>query len=435
MSNQVTPENARHFAHWVVRKLRDEGHEALWAGGCVRDQILDREPSDYDVATSAKPDEVRRCFGRNRTLAIGAAFGVITVQGRRDQGQIEIATFRCDAQYSDGRHPDHVCFSTAREDALRRDFTMNGLFYDPLERQVIDYVGGRDDLRAGIVRAIGDPYQRIAEDRLRMLRAVRFAITFGFEIDPDTLTAIGNEATHITIVSAERIATELRKMLLHPNRSHALEILRETRLLPAIMPESGVLWKPPDCTHPDADSATWENTLGLLARLAQPTFRVALAGLLWGMAQRAPEAKLADSVCARWKLSNHETKGAHWLLAHQRTLRRATTASWPTLQRLLVAPMIDELLVLTTAIAEQVDGNRQQIEYCHRKLALPKETLDPPPLITGDDLRAAGFRAGPIFRHILHDVRDAQLEARITTQEEAMQLARKIVQRQASNVS
>ena len=211
MSNQVTPENARQFALWVVQKLRDAGHEALWAGGCVRDELLGQHPSDYDVATSATPQEVRLCFGYRRTLAIGAAFGVITVVGRREQGQIEVATFRCDAAYSDGRHPDHVSFSTAREDALRRDFTINGLFFDPIAQKIIDYVDGRQDLEAGIVRAIGDPYQRFAEDKLRMLRAVRFAATFGFAIEADTLAAVQREAGQIRVVSAERIAAELRE--------------------------------------------------------------------------------------------------------------------------------------------------------------------------------------------------------------------------------
>jgi len=190
MADHVSANPAREFALWVVRRLRAAGHEALWAGGCVRDQILRIEPSDYDVATSATPDRVRDCFGRARTLAIGAAFGVITVRGRRGQGQIEVATFRSDAAYSDGRHPDHVTFSTARQDAQRRDFTMNGLFYDPVADRVIDYVGGLPDLQAGIVRAIGDPYERIAEDKLRMLRAVRFAMRLDFRIDPDTWSAI-----------------------------------------------------------------------------------------------------------------------------------------------------------------------------------------------------------------------------------------------------
>lgn len=171
-------QSPRQFAVEVVERLRTAGYEALWAGGCVRDQLLQRTPKDYDVATSAHPDQIRDVFGRRRTLPIGAAFGVITVLGPKSAGQIEVATFRQDATYSDGRHPDSVTFSTAEEDARRRDFTINGLFYDPLNEQVIDFVGGQQDIDRRVVRAIGDPYERIAEDKLRMLRAVRFSATF-----------------------------------------------------------------------------------------------------------------------------------------------------------------------------------------------------------------------------------------------------------------
>jgi poly(A) polymerase len=192
----------RDLALDVVRRLRAAGFEALWAGGCVRDQILGIPPKDYDVATSAEPEQVRDVFGRRKTLAIGQSFGVITVVGPRGSGQIDVATFRRDAAYSDGRHPDQVTFTTAEQDALRRDFTINGLFYDPIESRVIDYVGGQEDLREGIVRAIGDPRERIAEDKLRMLRAVRFAARFDFALDERTLTAVQEQAHELVIVSA-----------------------------------------------------------------------------------------------------------------------------------------------------------------------------------------------------------------------------------------
>lgn len=424
MSSSVSPQSARQFAISVVRKLREAGYEALWAGGCVRDQLLGIEPSDYDVATNARPDEIRRCFGYRRTLAIGAAFGVITVRGRRDQGQIEVATFRCDAAYSDGRHPDHVSFSTAQEDALRRDFTMNGLFYDPLEDTVIDYVGGQDDLRRGVVRAIGDPYERIAEDKLRMLRAVRFATTFGFELDRGTLEAVRKEAGQIVIVSAERIAAELRKMLVHANRACAVEMLRDVRLLQVVLPEADL---PPQRTHPDADAATWENTLGILRRLSDPPFRVALAALLWAIDVRSADRSCVEQICQRWKLSNHEQSGAVWLLARQPTVRRADRVAWPQLQRILVEESIDELLMLAGAIAEQVDGDRRQIDYCRAKLQLPAEQLNPEPLVTGDDLQQAGYLPGPLFGKILRQVRDAQLDGRITTRDEALKMAASMV--------
>ncbi|MFW6170087.1 MAG: CCA tRNA nucleotidyltransferase [Planctomycetota bacterium] len=425
MPSEVDPASARHFACWVVWKLREAGHEALWAGGCVRDELLKIVPSDYDVATSAKPNEVRECFGPRRTLGIGAAFGVIQVRGRPGEGNVEVATFRSDASYSDGRHPDHVCFSTPPEDAKRRDFTMNGLFYDPLRDQVIDYVGGRDDLEAGIVRAIGDPYTRIAEDKLRMLRAVRFAVTFGFDIEPGTEAAVRSEAAGITMVSAERIAMELRKMLVHPHRRRAVELLRNVQLLRVILPESELLWAPTASfqSATEAEAASWVNTLGILDQLNQPTFRMALAGLLWGINARAVEADAVKSICERWKLSNHDKNGVIWMLDRQRLVRAAESVPWSRLQPVLVTPGIDELLGLAQAIAIEIDGSPRQIEFCRRKLQLPPSRLNPPPLITGNDLQRAGFPAGPLFRRILQHVRDAQLEGRIATSREALKMA------------
>jgi poly(A) polymerase len=231
------PGRQREFALEITRKLRAAGFEALWAGGCVRDELLGIEPKDYDVATSATPDQIRDVFGRRRTLPIGAAFGVVTVLGPRAAGQIEVATFRTDAAYSDGRHPDSVSFTDAEHDAQRRDFTINGLFFDPVENNVVDYVGGQEDLQRRLIRAIGDPRLRLGEDKLRMLRAVRFAATFNFAIDPETLRAIQEMASQITTVSAERIGMELRRILTGSNRVTALGLLRETRLLPHVLPE------------------------------------------------------------------------------------------------------------------------------------------------------------------------------------------------------
>jgi poly(A) polymerase len=205
----------REFALDVVKRLRDAGHNALWAGGCVRDQLLGLSPKDYDVATSALPDAVRDLFGRRRTLAVGASFGVITVLGGKPLEPIEVATFRTDGDYRDGRRPESVAFTDAEHDAQRRDFTINGLFYDPLEERVVDYVGGVADIEARVVRAIGDPRRRFGEDKLRMLRAVRFAATYGFALDPDTLAAIRDMAAGVTAVSGERIGGELRRVLTH----------------------------------------------------------------------------------------------------------------------------------------------------------------------------------------------------------------------------
>src|SRR3954462_14353308 len=208
------PSRQRDFALEIAQKLRDAGFEALWAGGCVRDESLGLTPKDYDVATSATPDQIRDLFGRRRTLPIGASFGVITVLGPRHAGQIEVATFRTDAAYSDGRHPDSVTFTTAEHDAQRRDFTINGLFFDPISNEVVDYVNGQEDLKRRTIRAIGDPRLRLSEDKLRMLRAVRFAASFDFSIDLDTLQAIQKMAPEINTVSAERIGSEIRRMLI-----------------------------------------------------------------------------------------------------------------------------------------------------------------------------------------------------------------------------
>src|SRR5262249_10299637 len=221
----------REFALEVAKKLREAGFEALWAGGCVRDELLGLTPKDYDVATSATPDQIRDLFGRRRTLPIGASFGVITVLGPRAAGQIEVATFRTDAAYSDGRHPDSVTFTTAEHDAQRRDFTINGLFFDPIAEKVVDYVGGQADLERHVLRAIGDPRLRFGEDKLRMLRAVRFAAAFNFAIDRQTLDAIQEMAPEISNVSAERIGAEIRRMLTDRSRAAAFALLRETKLL------------------------------------------------------------------------------------------------------------------------------------------------------------------------------------------------------------
>ena len=222
----------------MVRRLREANHEALWAGGCVRDELLGLTPKDYDVATSARPEEVRKLF--RRTIAVGMSFGVVDVIGpRHDHGHltIEVATFRSDVSYSDGRHPDAVVFSSAREDALRRDFTINGMFYDPLDDRLIDYVGGQDDLRAGVLRAIGDPRQRFDEDKLRMLRAVRMATRFGLAFDPATEAAVKALAGEIRVVSAERIADELRKMLADPRRARGMSLFFELGLAAVVLPE------------------------------------------------------------------------------------------------------------------------------------------------------------------------------------------------------
>lgn len=409
----VDPRLAREFAVEVVRVLRKNEQEALWAGGCVRDQLMQLLPKDYDVATDATPERVREVFGKKRTLAIGAAFGVITVLGPRGAGQLDVATFRRDAGYSDGRHPDAVTFSDAEHDAQRRDFTINGLFFDPLAERVIDFVGGQEDLKRGVVRAIGDPLARIAEDKLRMLRAVRFAARFDFAIEPRTLAAIRQQARELVIVSAERIAAELRLILTNPNRARGVELLAETGLLEVLIPEFAVL---------EQDRSRWARTIAVLSGLHEPTFAMALAALIREVVLASEQHDLPTIVGGRWKLANVETEGVETFIREEETIRSARAQYWPKLQRVLTAPRIGELLGFCEAVTRVLDGNADEIEFCREKLALPAEDLNPQPLINGDDLKVLGIRPGPTYRELLEAVWEAQLEQRVSTKAEAIAL-------------
>jgi len=411
----IVPEEQRRFAVDAVRKLRDAGFEAYWAGGCVRDQLLGRLPKDYDVATSATPSEIRRLFGYRRTLAVGSAFGVITILGPRDAGHIDAATFRRDAAYSDGRHPDSVHFSTAREDASRRDFTINGLFYDPIGQQVIDFVGGREDLRRRVVRAIGDPYARIEEDKLRMLRAVRFSARFDFAIEPDTLAAIRRMAAEISVVSPERIAVEMQHVLVDPSRALGIRLLLETGLAAVILPEI----VPAD----ESQQRQLERTLEVLRRLQQPGFPLALAALLLDRV----DGEGAAAIARRWRLSNHQTARTGWLVEHHPDLDRARSMRWSALQPILIADGIEDLLALGEAVALAGSGDTAAIAWCQSLLERPREVLDPPPLLTGDDLIRHGVPTGPAYRVLLDRVRQAQLDDRIHTPDEALALVDRLV--------
>ncbi len=404
-----TPPNPqRDFARQLVMQLRRAGYEALWAGGCVRDELLGRTPKDYDVATSARPDQVRELFGDRPTLPIGAAFGVIAVRGPRGAGTVEVATFRTDGAYSDGRRPDEVRFSTPEHDAQRRDFTINGLFFDPLAEQVIDYVGGRADLERRVIRAIGLAEERFEEDKLRMLRAVRFAATFEFTLEAETQAAVTRHAAEISRVSPERIAGELRRMLVHPTRARALELLLETGLLHAIVP-------------PLAELAGLERepALALLHALEEPTFAVAWAAL-------ARRLRPSSSDLAAWgkqlRLSNEEIEGAAWFLPALEVVRNAPRLPWSRVQRVLVHPRVEELMTLLAAEVSAGQAEAESLAFCRERLNWSREELDPPPLLTGDDLIAHGVPRGPAYRDLLEAVRTEQLERRISTRDEALAL-------------
>lgn len=420
--SDMTP---REFAVEVVRRLRLAGYEAYWAGGCVRDELLGREPKDYDVATSALPDEVRRLFGKERTLTVGASFGVVVVVGPRSAGTIDVATFRQDTTYSDGRHPDAVVFASAREDALRRDFTINGLFYDPIDERVIDFVGGQEDLKKGVIRAIGDADQRIAEDKLRMLRAIRFATIFGFTIDEACWNAIRRHAAEITQVSVERVTAELKWIVEHPERSRGVQLLWRSGLLEWILPEGVEAY---GWHRPEGPLPCWGETLAILAALGtQPDATIALAVLLrYVCGVKASRPVSVHEISRRWRLSSKEAELLDRSLRHEELLLQADRRPWPEVQRVLASAQAERLLEYAAAISQVTGVGSESIALCRRTLALPRECWDPPPVLCGDDLKKLGLPPGPAYRTILDAVRDAQLEGRIRSQEEAIQMARRL---------
>lgn len=385
----------REFAIDVVRRLQGAGYRALWAGGCVRDELLGLEPQDYDVASDATPEQVTALF--RRCVAVGAAFGVVEVLGPRGPDgewlKVQVATFRNDGTYTDGRRPDTVTFSSPEEDAQRRDFTINGLFFDPVRNEVIDYVGGQDDLQAKVLRAIGDPVARFSEDKLRILRAVRIAARFELTIDPATRDAATAMAPQIQAVSAERIAEELRKILAHRNRVRGAELLADFDLLTPILPEVQRI-----------DSK-------LLAGLSvDAPFPLAFATLLLPVGKA-----VAGQIARRLKLSNDEKDRIEWLVANRAGLRNASHLRPSERHPLLTHPGIGDLLALMRA-----EGRFEDAEQCsHLLRTTPPDVLDPPPLLTGNDLVAMGWKPGPKFKTILDDVRRKQLDGELTTRADA----------------
>jgi len=409
-----SPKTQRDFALEILQRLREAGYDALFAGGCVRDQFLGFEPKDYDVATSARPEQIQELFGRRRTLAIGAAFGVIAVLTARGREPIEVATFRSDGAYVDGRRPSSIEFTTAEQDARRRDFTINGLFLDPLTEEVIDYVDGQADLHQQLIRAIGDAHARFAEDKLRMLRAVRIATTLGFTIEARTLEAIRDMADQVTMVSAERIGTELRRLLVHPARASGVERLHESGLLQPLLPEVDRLVT--------ADHDRWLETLAVLRQMETANLPTVLAGLLVEL----DDAKQAESICGRFRFTNKEVAQVGWLLRNLPTVHAAHTTPWPRLQRILVAEDSHELLVLGKAL---YGADHPGIVECQQKLSEPVERLNPPLLVTGDDLVAHGIEPGRHFRELLDYLRDEQLEGRLHSRGDALKAAEEWIRR------
>ncbi|MFM7039850.1 MAG: CCA tRNA nucleotidyltransferase [Planctomycetaceae bacterium] len=424
-SRYSTTDLRREFALDVVRQLRTAGFQSLWAGGCVRDQLLGKDPKDYDVATNALPKDVIRVFGEQRTVPVGAAFGVVMIPGpTRRHGQVEVATFRSDGEYLDGRHPETVQFCSSAEDAKRRDFTINGMFFDPIADTVLDYVGGQEDLQRRIIRAIGDPLARFREDHLRMLRAVRFAATFSFTLEAQTLTAIQQISSRITSVSVERIMQELRRMLAHPSRAAALELLQRSLLLPEVLPEL-ITWLKDPLRFAEA-CRTFEN-------LESVRFEPALAMLLRPLhdvtkSESRQRLLAIHAICRRLKMANEEIDGISWILESFPTLQHIANRPLHVLKPLL-ADSRAPLLLAASAAADAADGKPANDasfawHYLSRTTA---EQINPPPFINGNDLRQLGVPMGPEIRRILTAVRIAQLDEHLPGRAAALELARQLI--------
>ena len=433
----MTPEL---LARSIVDRLRAAGHTAYLVGGCVRDLLLGRTPNDFDVATSARPDELLRLFPR--ADRVGAHFGVVLVHD--DGAHVEVATFRSDLEYLDGRHPEAVRFETdPREDALRRDFTINALLFDPITGEVLDFTDGRADLDAKIVRAIGDPETRFREDHLRLMRAVRFAARLGFEIEPRTFAAMRRLAPLIQTVSAERVRDELARILTEGGVRRGLELMDATGLLHEVLPEIEAMKgveQPPEF-HPEGD--VWTHTLIMLEGLRNPSLELALGVLLHDVGKpptfRVAErirfdghveegVKLAHALLNRLRFPNHTIEQVEALIANHMKFRETPHMRESTLKRFIRMPDFEEHMELHRLDCLSSHGHLDNYEFVRRKqIEVPPEELKPKPLITGDDLIAQGMKPGPIFGKLLHEIEDAQLEGRITTREEALDLVGQVV--------
>jgi poly(A) polymerase len=428
--------DAEPIAASIVRRLREAGHVAYYAGGCVRDMLRGVPAKDYDIATSARPEEVQRLFPRN--VAVGAHFGVICVlEGGL---QFEVATFRSDGAYIDGRHPQAVTYSSPREDAERRDFTVNGMFYDPIAAEVIDFVGGRADLEGRLLRAIGDAATRFREDRLRMLRAVRFATVLGFEIDPATWEALRGQAAEIHDVSAERIREELVRIFLSPNRVRGLDMLDQSGLLAQIIPEMMALkgCEQPPQFHPEGD--VWVHTRKMLELLpAEVSLPLVFSVLLHDIGK--PPTYSYDPIEQRIRFNAHDKVGAGMtrdIMGRLRFSREEIDATVEAVDQHMVFKDVQKMRVAKLKRFMARPGFEQEMELhrvdCQSSHAMldnydflrgkqdefANEPLIPPPLVDGNDLIDMGWQPGPKFKEVLEAVQTRQLEGTLTTREEAL---------------
>jgi poly(A) polymerase len=441
----------KEFAEQIIRTLRDHNHQAYLVGGCVRDLLLGREPADYDVTTDATPDQVMRIFPE--TYAVGAQFGVVLVPVRDEANNtVEVATFRSDIGYSDGRHPDQVRFSnSAQEDVERRDFTINGLLFDPIKNKILDFVGGREDLEAGIIRTIGPAELRFAEDKLRMLRAVRFAARFGYVIELETFAAIQKLAAGIDQISRERVRDELTKMLTEGHARQAFLLLDETGLLQHVLPDiskmKGV--QQPAEFHPEGD--VFVHTLLLLENLPRscpstlawgallhdvgkpPTFRIAPDRIRFDNHVDVG-VKMAEDICRRLRFSNDDTEQILALVANHMRFSHVSQMKDSTFKRFVRMPDFNQHLELHRLDCQASHRNLASYSLTRERIAAtPPEAIRPVALITGGDLIAAGYLPGPRFKEILAQVEDAQLEGRLQSRDSALEYVRREFPLEASH--
>lgn len=432
------------IARSIVSRLRDAGFTALYAGGCVRDMLLARIPMDYDVATDARPEQVQALFPH--TYAVGAHFGVVVVHERGED--FEVATFRSDGAYVDGRRPTGVVFSSPQMDAERRDFTINGLFLDPFAEgpaAVIDYVEGRRDLDAKVIRAIGDPVARFREDKLRLLRAVRFSANLGFEVEPATWLAVRQHASDIKEVSAERIREELVRIFTAPSRLRGFDLLVESGLMAEILPEITALkgCEQPPQFHPEGD--VFVHTRAMLGLLPDKPLSLPLVfGVLFHDigkpgTQTVDEtgrirfnghdklgAQMTGAILERLRFSNADSEAIISAVANHMVFKDVKEMRVAKLKRFMARPGFDDELELHRVDCLSSNGMLDNYDFLRERIeAFANEPLVPPPLISGNDLKALGMKPGPHFKEVLESVANLQLDGVIGTKEEALEWVQK----------
>ena len=429
-------------AESIVRQLVQAGHVAVYAGGCVRDALLERTYPDVDIATSATPDQVQALFPKASDPQ-GKAFGVIRL--RMDEHVFEIATFRVDGPYLDGRRPSSVIFTTAEEDARRRDFTINGMFFDPLKNEVLDYVQGRTDLAAKTIRAIGDPVARFTEDRLRLFRALRFAVQLDFEIEPSTWKALVSLAPESKVISPERVRDELVKVFISPNPARGLDLMYDSGLLAVWIPEllemRGCAQSPEH--HPEGD--VWVHTRLLLTHLKNPSPVLAFSALLHDVGKPRTSktepngrirffghegvgARMAEEILRRLRFSNDDIGAITACIANHMAFKDAPHMRVSTLKRMLARPTFSEELELHRIDCSSSHGQLDIHAFLQDKLSeFSQEEIKPKPLVTGHDLRELGAKPGPAMGKILHQLMDEQLEGKISDRTGALARAKELL--------